>query len=91
MDPFENLDGQPSHASELPGHRQKLQTRLQKYQWQSTVNVDTQGPPGGQLFKVSLFIGSTMIGESEWFTDKDAAMENAAMQALAWLDTYGYH
>jgi hypothetical protein len=32
-----------------------------------------------------------MIGESGWFTTKDAAKENAALQALNWLNTYGYH
>jgi dsRNA-specific ribonuclease len=87
MDPFENLAGAPDFA----GHRQKLQTRLRKYQWQSTFSYDTQGPPNQQLFKASLFIGSTMIGESEWFPSKDAAKENAAMQALIWLNEHGYH
>ena len=72
-------------------NRQQLQRRLQKYQWRATFSVDTRGPPDQQLFKVSFFIGSTMIGESGWFTNRDAAKENAAMKSLGSLNTYGYH
>jgi len=53
--------------------------------------VDCDGPQHAQKWKVSFFLGSTMIGESGWFTNKDGAKENAAMQALRWLDMYGYH
>ncbi|KIM22965.1 hypothetical protein M408DRAFT_332633 [Serendipita vermifera MAFF 305830] len=81
---------QPRRAQSL-SYRQLLQQRLQKYQWQSTFNVDCSGPQHAQLWKVSFYLGSTMIGESSWFSNKDAAKENAAMHALEWLNKYGYH
>jgi hypothetical protein len=80
----------PPRAQSLT-YRQLLQQRLRKYQWQSTFSVDCSGPETEPLWKVSFFLGSTMIGESGWFKNKDAAKENGAMQGLVWLDTYGYH
>ena len=81
---------QPPRAQSL-SYRQLFQQRLQKYQWQSTFSVDCTGPRHSPLWKVSFFLGSTKIGESTWFADKDLAKENAAMQSLGWLNTYGYH
>jgi dsRNA-specific ribonuclease len=79
---------QPSPKAQSSSHRQLLQQRLRKYQWSFTFSVDCSGPQHAQLWKVSFLLGSAMIGESTWFTNKDAAKENAAMQALAWLNTH---
>ncbi|KIM22958.1 hypothetical protein M408DRAFT_28310 [Serendipita vermifera MAFF 305830] len=70
--------------------RQLLQQRLQKYQWQATFNVYCGGPQHAQLWKVSFYLGSTLVGESSWFSSKGAAKEDAAMHFLEWLDKYGY-
>jgi dsRNA-specific ribonuclease len=77
----------PSEVQPL-SNRQLLYERLQRYQLQSTFSVDCSGPQHAQSWKVSFFLGSTMIGESGWFMNKDAAKEDAAMQALAWIDTH---
>jgi dsRNA-specific ribonuclease len=80
----------PSPGAQPLSYRQLLQERLQKYQRPSTCSVDCSGPQDAQLWKVSFFLRSTMIGESGWFTNKDAAKENAAIQGVGWLNTHGY-
>ncbi|KIM22960.1 hypothetical protein M408DRAFT_11801 [Serendipita vermifera MAFF 305830] len=79
------------HDPQLLSYRQLLRQMLLKYQWQSTFSIDCSGPPRTQLWKVSFYLGSARIVESEWFSNKDAAKENAAMRALEWLNAYGYH
>lgn len=72
-------------------YREMLHQRLQKYQWELTFSIDCIGPNHALLWKASLFLGSTKRGESTWFTNKDAAKEEAAMRALEWLNVHGYH
>ncbi|KIM22959.1 hypothetical protein M408DRAFT_28311 [Serendipita vermifera MAFF 305830] len=83
------LPSQPRRTQALR-YRQLLQQRLQKYQGQSMFNIDCNGPQHAQLWKASFYLGSTMIGESNWFDDRDAAKEEAAMHALEWLNEHRY-
>ncbi|KAG8819200.1 hypothetical protein FRC19_010034 [Serendipita sp. 401] len=80
----------PSRPQSL-SYRQLLQQRLQKYQWTASFHVEMTGPVRNPLWSGSFWLGGTKIGQSSWHTTKDAAKEDAAKQALNWLNTYGYH
>ncbi|KAG8808812.1 hypothetical protein FRC18_004840 [Serendipita sp. 400] len=80
----------PSRPQSL-SFRQLLQQRPQKYQWTASFHVEMTGPVRNPLWSGSFWLGGTKIGQSSWHTTKDAAKEDAAKQALNWLNTYGYH
>ncbi|KAG8806699.1 hypothetical protein FRC18_005967 [Serendipita sp. 400] len=72
-------------------YRQLLQQRLQKYQWTAMYHVEMTGPQHDQRWSGSFWLGGTKIGQSSFYTTKDAAKEDAAKASLNWLNTYGYH
>lgn len=72
-------------------HRQILANRLQKYSLNANFLSEGKGPLHDQRWAGSYWVGGTKIGSSGWFMSKDGAKEDAARDALLWLNTYGYH
>jgi hypothetical protein len=79
----------PPRAQSL-SYRQLLQQRLQKYGWSARFDVENDGPQHAQKWRGTFWRGSYMLGQSSWCSRKDAAKEEAAKHALAWLNQYGY-
>ncbi|CCA76104.1 hypothetical protein PIIN_10104 [Serendipita indica DSM 11827] len=73
-----------------PNYRQLLTQRLQKYSLNANFISRGCGPQNDRRWTGSFWIGATKVGSSEWFPSKRAAKEDAARNALLWMDTYGY-
>ncbi|PVG04400.1 hypothetical protein CPB86DRAFT_810220 [Serendipita vermifera] len=73
-----------------PNNRQLLQQRLQKYKLSAKFDVDRAGPQHAQQWRGTFRIGSYQVGQSSWYSSKDAAKEDAASRALVWMNRYGY-
>ncbi|CAG8750633.1 5305_t:CDS:2, partial [Acaulospora colombiana] len=68
--------------------RQLLQQRLQKYKLGAKFDVEYTGPQHAQSWSITFKIGDYEVGRSSWHSSKDAAKEEAASCALAWMNQY---
>jgi hypothetical protein len=82
---------QIQHRAQSLSYRQLLQQRLQKYGWAATFNAECTGLQHAQQWSGSFWIGGTMIGQSSWHSNKDAAKEEAARHSLCWFNTHCCH
>ncbi|PVG04386.1 hypothetical protein CPB86DRAFT_778642, partial [Serendipita vermifera] len=70
-------------------NRQRFNERLQKYHWSARFDMKQDGPQHVQRWRCFCYIRNTFVGCSEWYSNKDAAKEEAAGHALEWMDKYG--
>jgi dsRNA-specific ribonuclease len=74
----------------MANNREQLNERLQWYSLSARFDWNETGPDHAKQWKCSCFVGSILLGRSDWHSRKDAAKEEAAERALAWCDQYGY-
>ncbi|KAG8819199.1 hypothetical protein FRC19_010033 [Serendipita sp. 401] len=86
-----DMSSEASNAPKALSYRQLLQQRLQKYQFTATFHAEMTGPVRTPLWSGSFWLGSFKIGQSFCHAKKGDAKEEAAKEALNWLNTYGYH
>lgn len=74
----------------LLSSRQMFQQRLQKYRLSAKFDVEQAGPQHAQQWRGTFRIGEYEVGQSPWYSNKNAAKEHAASCAIAWMNQYGY-
>ncbi|PVG04402.1 hypothetical protein CPB86DRAFT_778673 [Serendipita vermifera] len=90
--PQQNRPARTTGQQQTPSlsSRHLFQQRLQKYKLSARFDVEQTGPQHAQFWSGTFRIGNYEVGRSSWHSSIDAAKEDAASRALAWMNKYGY-